>query len=233
MIRVLAFIRRLPGISRDAFRSHYEEVHVPTALPTLGGITGYVRHHVREEIHGAPGFDCMTRFDYRDGAAVRDALSRIEGPQGDAIRRDELTFMDKPANVFFAVEEAPASGPQPARSEPQASEVHSGWEATPARAERARLLVCVRRSEVEEIARFRARFLDERLPALRAAVEDARWCRPQWALPGVAQGTGFDAVTEIGAAGAGELARWARALEAEGAQVIAVRVSVHETRMQG
>ena len=215
MIRVLAFIRRLPGVSRDAFRSHYEEIHVPTALPSLGGILRYVRHHVREEIHGAPGFDCMTRFDYRDAAAVRAAFERIEGPQGDAIRRDELTFMDKPANVFFAVEEAPA------------------WEAKPARAGKAHLLVCVRRPEGEETRRFRARFLEESLPALRAAALDACWCRPQWARPGVAQGAPFDAVTELGAAGAGGLARWARGLEAEGARVIAVRVSVHETRMQG
>ena len=79
--------------------------------------------------------------------------------------------------------------------------------------------------QAEEPAGFRARFLDDGLPALRAAVEDARWCRPQWALPGVAQGAGFDAVTELGAGGAGELAGWARALEAEGAGVIAVRVS--------
>jgi hypothetical protein len=215
VIRVLAFIRRLPGVSRDAFRAHYEEIHVPTALPTLGGITAYVRHHVREEIHGAPGFDCMTQFDYRDGAAVRDAFARIEGPQGDAIRRDELSFMDKPANVFFAVEEGP------------------GWEVEPAGAEPARLLICVRKPATEDTARFRARFLEKFLPALRAAVEDARWCRPKWALPGVAQGSGFDAVIEIGAAGAGALAEWARALETEGALVIAVRVSVHATPMPG
>ena len=215
MIRVLAFIRRLPGVSRDAFRSHYEEIHVATALPSLGGIVGYVRHHVREEIFGAPGFDCMTRFDYRDGDAVRDALARIEGPQGDAIRRDELTFMDKPAIVFFPVEEGPAC------------------RAAEADAERARLLVCVRRVQSEEPARFRARFVEQGLPALRSAVLGACWCRTQWALPGAAPAAGFDAVTEIGAAGAGALAPWARALEAEGARVIAVRVSVHETRMPG
>ena len=38
---------------------------------------------------------------------------------------------------------------------------------------------------------------------------------------------------EIAAAGSGEIARWARALEAEGGQVIAAGVSVHETRMPG
>jgi len=215
LIRVLAFIRRLPGVSRDEFRSHYEEIHVPIALPSLAGTTGYVRHHVREEIHGAADFDCMTRFEYPDAAAVRAVYERTEGPQGDAIRRDERTFMDKPAIVFFPVEESPAWG-----------EARAGTEG-------ARLLVCVRRPEAEPPGSFRARFLGEALPALRAAALGPRWTRPQFALPGAAQSRGFDAVTEIGAEGAGELARWARALEAKGAGVIAVRVSVHETRMQG
>ena len=235
MIRVLAFIRRLPGVSRDEFRSHYEEIHVPIALPSLAGTTGYVRHHVREEIHGAADFDCMTRFEYPDAAAVRAVYERTEGPQADAIRRDERTFMDKPAIVFFPVEESPAwyaSGRQPARSEAKPNEAQSGWEAR-AGTEGARLLVCVRRPEAEPPGSFRARFLGESLPALRAAALGPRWTRPQFALPGAAQSRGFDAVTEIGAEGAGELARWARALEAEGAGVIAVRVSVHETRMPG
>ncbi len=215
MIRVLAFIRRLPGVSRDAFRSHYEEIHVPIALPFLTGTTGYVRHHVREELHGRADFDCMTRFEYPDAAAVRAVFERTEGPQAEAIRGDERSFMDKPAIVFFPVEEAEASG-----------QVQTGTEAM-------RLLVCVRRPEAEPPGSFRARFLDESLPALRAAVLAPRSARPLFALPGAAQSRGFDAVIEIAAVGAGEIARWARALEAEGAQVIATGVSVHETRMPG
>jgi uncharacterized protein (TIGR02118 family) len=213
MIRVLAFMRRLPGVSRDAFRSHYEEIHVPTALPTLGGIVGYVRHHVREEILGATGFDCMTRFDYRDAAAIRAALARIEGPEGEAIHRDERLFMDAPANVFFPVEEA------------------EGW-GEPG-AEPTRLLLCVRRSEGEQAADFRARLLERQLPALRAASRGAGWCRPHFALPGLAQGQGFDLVAQLGADAAASVAAWAGPLEAEGASLIAARVSVHETPMPG
>jgi len=214
VLRVLAFIRRLPGVSRDEFRSHYEEIHVPTALPVLAGICGYVRYHLREEIHGTPDFDCMTRFEYPDAAAARDAFVRTEGPEGEAIRRDERTFMDKPAIVFFPVEEA------------------ASWQAATPRARPAHLLLCVRRPPGEAPAGFRRRFQEDQLPALRAAALDAVWCRPQWALPDLAEAASFDAVTELGAAGVGDLPRWARSLEAEGARVIAVRVSVHETPMQ-
>ncbi len=239
MIRVLAFIRRLPGVSRDAFRSHYEEIHVPIALPFLTGTRGYVRHHVREELYGRTDFDCMTRFEYPDPATVRAVFERTEGPQADAIRRDERTFMDKPAIVFFPVEEGPTweaptseRGPvraSEARSEPKAS---GGGGAGSAGAVTA-MLVCVRRPEAEPPGSFRAHFLDDSLPALRAAVGDPRWARPQFALPGAAPSRGFDAVIEIAAAGSGEIARWARALEAEGAEVIAADVSVHETRRPG
>ena len=213
MIRVLAFIRRLPGVSRDAFRTHYEEIHVPIALPFLTGTSGYVRHHIREELYGKADFDCMTRFEYPDAAVVRAVFERTEGPQAEAIRRDERTFMDKPAIVFFPVEEAGGSGDEPSDA--------------------VRLLVCVRRPRAEDAGRFRARFLEDHLPALRAALLLPHATRPQFALPGAAQSRGFDAVVEIAAAGAGEIASWARALEAEGAQVIAAGVSVHETRMAG
>ena len=204
-------MRRLPGVTRDAFRDHYEEIHVPTALPTLGGIVGYVRHHVREELVGSPGFDCMTRFDYRDAAAIRSALARIEGPEGEAIHRDERLFMDAPANVFFPVEEA------------------EGW-GTPG-AGPNRVLVCVRRPEAEQPAAFRARLLQRALPALRAAAGAAGWCRPHWALAGLAQGRSFDLVAQLGEDSAAKIAGWARPLEAEGSTVIAARVSVHETPM--
>ena len=201
-------MRRLPGVTRDAFREHYETVHVPIALPFLTGTAGYVRHHVREEIHGASGFDCMTRFDYPDGATVKAVFEQTEGPQADAIRRDERTFMDKPAIVFFPVEEA------------------EGW-GTPG-PEVNRLLVCVRRPGSEAAADFRVRFQARWLPALRSL---AGWYRPHWALWAPAQGRGFDLVAELGEASAGEVAAWARELSAEAVAVIAARVSVHETPM--
>ena len=214
MIRVFAFMRRLPGVSRDAFRTHYEEIHVPIALPFLTGTSGYVRHHVREELYGKPDFDCMTRFDYPDAAAVQAVFARTEGPAAETIRRDERIFMDKPAIVFFPVEEAP------------------GWGVRESSVEATRLLVCLRGAEAE----------GRRLSTLAAAgARVFRPCAPRSVTRAGAARTsafsprrraeGFDAVIEIAAEGAGEIASWARAREAEGASVVAVRVSVHETRM--
>jgi hypothetical protein len=213
VIRVLAFMRRLPGVTRDAFREHYEQVHVPIAIPFLTGTAGYLRHHVREEIHGTPDFDCMTRFDYPDAASVKAVFEQTEGPQAEVIRRDERTFMDKPAIVFFPVEEAEGWGtPEPGPN---------------------RLLVCVRRPGAEQAAAFRARFQQRALPALRAAAGAAGWCRPHWALAGSAQGRAFDLVAQLGEDSAVKIPAWAQSCEVEGAFVVAARVSVHETSMPG
>jgi hypothetical protein len=213
VLRVLAFIRRLPGVSRDAFRSHYEEVHVATALPLLGPLAAYERQHVREELLGAPAFDCVTRFDYRDAAAAGAAFARTEGPEGEGIRRDERLFMDKPANVVLPVETSTL------------------WESGDPSAARVRLLVCARRPAGEVPARFRARFEEEALPDLRGRLSAARWCRSHWSLAPEPPPGGFDVVNELAAEDSAGLVEWARVLEAEGAQLVAVRVSVHATRL--
>jgi hypothetical protein len=212
-MRVLAFIVRRPDVSRDAFRAHYEDVHVPTALPFLGGITAYVRHHIREELYGAATFDCMTAFDYRDEAAVQAVLKRVESPQAAVLRRDELTFMDVPRNHYFAVRDA------------------SPWQRPAAPEAAVHLLACVRRPPAEKVQAFCERFLVEALPALETAVDRPDWLRLQFALGGSGPGAAFDAVAQIGARGAGGLAGWARALEASGASVVTARVTAHATPM--
>ena len=108
MIKTLALIKRLPGSSRDAFREHYETVHVPLALPLLDGLERYVRYHVHANRFGDFAFDVLTAFWYRDRAATDSVFSRLASAEGEAILADELTFMDKPNNHFFEVR--PAGG---------------------------------------------------------------------------------------------------------------------------
>ena len=208
MIRVLAFLVRRPGLSREAFREYYEGTHVPTALPLLAGVTHYVRHHLREELHGRPGFDCMTAVEYPAAAAMDALLARLDGPEGEPVRRDELRFMDKPANAYVAVETEPGfEGGRPAPAE---------------------ILVCVSRPAAAAQDAFRAQFARDALPALRAALRPS-WCRAQWARAGPARGASFDAVVQLGAAGAGGISAWARDVEAAGARVVAARITAHAT----
>ncbi|MBI4516553.1 MAG: EthD domain-containing protein [Deltaproteobacteria bacterium] len=105
-MKIIALIVRRHELARAEFRRHYEEVHAPLALRHFDQFSGYVRNHVAEEIAGGPaGFDCLTEFWYRDRAALAGVLAYLESPAAEPIRRDETTFMDKAANVFFPVEE--------------------------------------------------------------------------------------------------------------------------------
>lgn len=210
MIRVQAFIARRQDVSRDAFREHYEEIHVGTALPILAGTSGYVRHHLREVLQGTPPFDCMTVFEYPDAATLAAVFARVAGPEAAAVHADEETFMHTPSNFFFPVEEGP------------------GWRASPQRVGIATWLVCARRPPGEEARAFRVRFAAEGLPRLSAALEDAVSWRAFWPRDPAAR---YDATALLAAAGQGRLASAARELEREGCEVVAARVSVHATEM--
>lgn len=213
MIRVLAFMVRRKDITRDAFRNHYERTHVPTALPILGGTASYVRHHIREELYGRPSFDCMTAFEYPDATSMRAVFARSEGPEGATVRADEQRFMDKPANFFFAVEEAGGWG-DPLSDEPL-----------------MRLLVCVRRPAAATQGGFRAEFAVEDLDRLRAAWIEPRWARVAYAMSGSPREKSFDVVVLAGVAGAGGLLAWCGEQEARGCEVLALRVTSHSTHV--
>jgi uncharacterized protein (TIGR02118 family) len=121
MIKTLALIRRRPGLSREAFARHYEEVHVPLAIECLPTLMGYVRNHLLAAPDESPdpeppGFDCLTEFRYPSGEGLREAIARLQSEAGREIREDEFAFMDKARNTSFTIEERD-SGPR-AQCEP-------------------------------------------------------------------------------------------------------------------
>jgi uncharacterized protein (TIGR02118 family) len=114
MIHVFALIRRRADHSREAFRAHYEDIHAPMALPLLPGVTTYVRNHIREELRGTPDFDVLSEFTYPDGKTVASSMALIEGPEGEGIRKDELSFMDRSAQRIVPVSREVVRGDDPA-----------------------------------------------------------------------------------------------------------------------
>jgi hypothetical protein len=206
-VKTLALIARKPGTTRDAFRAHYEEVHAPLGLTVMSGLVRYVRHHVCEELHGAGGFDVVTSFTYRDATSLHDVFARLATAAGEAVRRDELTFMDKPRNRFFAVREAAERGAR----------------------DRSAPLQCIalwRRAPGQGAEAFAARAL----PALHAAVRGLRWSLHNEALATFGEPP-WDAVAQLHAAADAGLAAWCAEREREGARVVLVRVTEHETTL--
>ncbi len=208
-MKTLALIVRKPGTTRDAFRAHYEGVHAPLGLGVMSGLVRYVRHHVRDALHGEVAFDVATRFAYRDAAALEAVIARLATPAGAAVRADELTFMDKPRNRFFAVRDAAERGARDRAAPLQA-------------------LALVKRADGQGAGDFAADFAARALPALRDATSGLRWCLHHEALATFGEPP-WDAVVQLHAASAPALAAWCAARESEGARVAVARVTEHET----
>ena len=208
-MKTLALIARKPGLPRGAFRAHYETTHAPLALPLMSGLVRYVRHHVREELHGAAGFDVVTSFVYRDAAALQAVIAKLASPAGDAVLRDELTFMDKPRNRFFAVRET-AEGGSPDRAAP----LH--------------YIALVKRAAGQGADSFAAEFASRALPALLDAVRGVRWWLHHDALATLGEPS-YDVVVQLHADADADLAAWCATRERDGVDVALVRVSEHET----
>ena len=212
-MKTLALIVRRPDLTRAEFRDHYEHVHAPLAVRTLlEGTTRYIRNHLREELFGVPAFDVVSAFWYRDAAAAIGVMRRTETPAGDAIRADELAFMDKPANTFFAVEERAVCGAED-RAAPLAA------------------IALVRRPPGQDAARFLASYEKQEVPRLLDATRAPAWCLENRAMRFGADEPAFDAVTQVHAAADAGLAQWAKELAATRANVVLVTVSEHETAL--
>jgi uncharacterized protein (TIGR02118 family) len=207
-VKTLALIVRKPGTTREAFRAHYEQVHVPLGLTVMSGLVGYVRHHVSEALYGAPGFDVVTSFTYRDAAALQGVIARLASPMGDAVLRDELTFMDKPRNRFFAVREVRERGARDRGADLQC-------------------IALVKRAKGQSADAFAAELAAHGLPSLHDAVRELRWSLLNEALTTFGEPP-VDAAVQLHAAADSGLAAWCAAREREGAQITLVRVSEHE-----
>jgi len=109
MIKSIALIKRKPGLSREEFIKHYEEVHAPLALKHFPTFKRYVRNYVitvpgTEE----PDFDCITEFwfdDIEGAMAVTEALGDYKTEIGKIFLDDEEKFQDRGRTRTFLVDE--------------------------------------------------------------------------------------------------------------------------------
>ncbi|NQT48625.1 MAG: EthD domain-containing protein [Chloroflexi bacterium] len=106
MVKAIALIKRKPGLSREEFRRHYEEVHAPLILKTAPNIVKYVRNHVivpggAEE----PPFDCVTELWFESMEGFKAGVAVWGTEAGKVIRDDEDSFLDRSKLAFFLVDE--------------------------------------------------------------------------------------------------------------------------------
>ena len=116
VVKVMMFVKRKPGLSREEFRKYYEEVHAPLSMKHLAPYYArYARNYISHSIEGEePDFDCVTEIWFKDGRtaqALTDALGGSDTGSGYVtvlgriFHDDEERFMDRSRRVSFTVTE--------------------------------------------------------------------------------------------------------------------------------
>lgn len=110
MYKVMAYLARKPGLSREEFRTYYEYSHVPLIERLIPGMTTYQRNYLnfdepfrRNEEH--IGFDMVTEMVFEDREACSAWFAAVRQP--DIFRQimdDEAHFLDQDRVMVTAVD---------------------------------------------------------------------------------------------------------------------------------
>ena len=117
MAKVITFFLRAPGLTRAAFRDHYERVHVPMGLAAnpYFRFKKYVRNHVVAARPGARALpmrelDAFSEFSFHDMSRAVDAQAFMRTPEGKALAEDEPNFVDMTDHPSFSAQEELIAG---------------------------------------------------------------------------------------------------------------------------
>ncbi len=104
-VKAIALLKMKPGHSRDAFITHYENVHAPLIIEHSIGISRYVRNYVVPMGDEESPFDCVTEIWYRDQQSYEQSMAARLSDTGKIIADDETSFLDPSQIAFFLVDE--------------------------------------------------------------------------------------------------------------------------------
>ncbi|MDA1076985.1 MAG: EthD domain-containing protein [Proteobacteria bacterium] len=109
MPKLIALIKALPGMNRQAFIEHYETCHAPLVRRLLPMIGDYRRSYVTDHF-GQPdnplGYDVMTELWFANDQDLAAFYTVIRQQEVLAqIRADEAHFLISDATRMIAVEE--------------------------------------------------------------------------------------------------------------------------------
>lgn len=116
MVKVMAFISKRAGMSREAFIDHYENRHVPLICSIAPPPPRYRRSYpVRGDAFNDESpeidFDVVTETVFPDREAMSAWIEAIYAPGvGENVRADEERFIDHARFFVYVVEEHTTSG---------------------------------------------------------------------------------------------------------------------------
>jgi uncharacterized protein (TIGR02118 family) len=110
MYKVMAFLTRKPGMTRDEFRDYYENKHAPLIGQLTPKMAAYKRNYVN--LNGAfkrdedlITFDVITEMEFEDQAACERWFEAFQVPDVFAqISADENNFLDRSRMLVCTVD---------------------------------------------------------------------------------------------------------------------------------
>lgn len=113
-VKAFALLTAKPGLSRDEYLQHYEEVHKVIGCGVMTGALAYRRNHVVADgaMGGVPEFSTLTEFWFRDRAAFDATMGVFGEARGAPLAADEENLFDRAQTKMFLVEE---TGPDQSR----------------------------------------------------------------------------------------------------------------------
>ena len=112
MFKILALLKRRPGMSMEEFKAYYENIHLPIGTKTLKG--NAISHHRRylTPIPGPNGqvpegeYDVILEVWYEDRAQVEASMQAWMDPEMQKQEAEsQVKFLDRLDNHMFFVEE--------------------------------------------------------------------------------------------------------------------------------
>jgi len=106
MIKVMIFIRRRSDLSVEAFREHYESVHVRLSFEHLPLMLRHARNYPAPlKGQAEPDYDCVTECWFEDWEAMKQTSALLAAEKRALITEDEARFMDRDSIRLRVVEE--------------------------------------------------------------------------------------------------------------------------------
>ncbi len=100
LIKALAFIHKIDGLSDNDFRDYYENQHAPLASSLLS-LEGYERNYVNSELNPLyKSLGSISIFKYQSMGSLDVIDKQMSSDAGEILRNDEVKFMNVPKNYF-------------------------------------------------------------------------------------------------------------------------------------
>lgn len=120
MIKLLSVKTRRADTTREAFRRHYEERHVPLGLGFLDRFRWrrYVRNHVLAVLHGRVDFDCLSEFWIATRTDQAETRAFVAEPGFRVLDEDDARFLDIARRFSCELDESFVAGGRGAGGDP-------------------------------------------------------------------------------------------------------------------